>query len=147
MCQLFSPTHAYIYLFHDSRCLLTIVFSDRIQNIMSYSLLFLLFGFSRIILAETSFEFDRVKERLQNSAQQLPITEFSKLPKPASYLNSKLTINAPHQINLANELTSILPEWNPRILALDPTCPYYFSKFNNSEDDLNLLSYLQARQF
>jgi hypothetical protein len=109
-------------------------------------LLFFLFGFSRIIVAETSFEFDRVKERLQKSAQQLPITEFSKPPKPASYLNSKLPRNAPHEINLTNELTSILPEWNPRILALDPTCPYYFSKFNTPENDLNLLSYLQASQ-
>ena len=146
MCQPFSPTDAYVYLFHDNRCLLTIVLSDRIQNMISYSLLFLLFGFSRIILVETSLEFDRVKERLQASAQQLPITEFPKLPKPATYLNSKLTKNAPHQINLVNELTSILPEWNPRMLALDSTCPYYFSKYNTPENDLNLLSYLQASQ-
>jgi hypothetical protein len=107
-------------------------------------LLFFLFGFSRIILSETSSEFDRIKEHLQNSAQQLSITEFSKLPKPATYINSKLPINAPHQINLTTELTSILPNWSPRTLALDPTCPYYFSKFNTPDNDRNLLSYLQA---
>ncbi len=114
---------------------------------MSYILLFLFFGSSAIISAETFSEIDPIKERLQNSAKQLSITELSDPPKPASYLNSKLTKNAPHQLNLVNELTKLIPEWSPRNLALDPTCPYYFSKFNDpsaAEGDLNLLSYLQA---
>jgi len=117
---------------------------------MSYILLFLLFGSTAMIFAETSSEIDRVKERLQSSAKQLSIKELLKPPKAASYLNSELIKNAPHQMNLAKELTKIISAWNPRILALDPTCPYYFSKFNDtlsSENDLNLLSYLQASKF
>jgi len=114
---------------------------------MSYILLFLLFGSMALIFAETFSKIDRVKEHLQNSAEELSITVFSKLPKAVSYLNSELIKNVPHQINLAKELTKIIPEWTPHVLALDPTCPYYFSKYNNAlspENDLNLLSYLQA---
>jgi hypothetical protein len=94
----------------------------------------------------TFSEIDRVKERLQSSAKELSITELSKSPKASFYLNSEFIKNAPHQINLTKEI----PEWTPRLLALDPTCPYYFSKYNNASspnDDLNLLSYLQASKY
>jgi hypothetical protein len=50
-------------------------------------------------------------------------------------------------MNLSKELNQIIQEWSPRLLALDPTCPYYFSKINNAsspDEGLNLLSYLQA---
>jgi hypothetical protein len=99
-----------------------------------------------LIFAETFSEIDRVKERLQSSAKELSITELSKPPKASFYLNSEFIKNAPHQINLTKEI----PEWTPRFLALDPTCPYYFSKYNNASspnDDLNLLSYLQASKY
>jgi len=109
---------------------------------MSYILLFLLFGSTTLIFAEI----DRVKERLQSSAKELSITELLKPPKASFYLNSEFIKNAPHQINLTKEI----PEWTPRLLTLDPTCPYYFSKYNNASspnDDLNLLSYLQASKY
>ncbi len=122
------------------------VFSTNILQTMSYILLFLLFGSMTLIFAETFSEIDRVKERLQSSAKELSITELSKPPKASFYLNSEFIKNAPHQINLTKEI----PEWTPRFLALDPTCPYYFSKYNNASspnDDLNLLSYLQASKY
>ena len=115
---------------------------------MSYILLLLLFGSSTIIFGdETLSEIDRVKERLQNSAKQLSMMSFSEPPDPVSYINHDLIKNSPHKINVTNQLTQFIREWSPRLLALDPTCPYYFSKFNNvsiPEEDRNLLSYLQA---
>lgn len=117
---------------------------------MSYILLFLVLGSSTIISAETSSVLDRVKERLISSAKQKPMTNFAELPDAASYINHDLISNAPHKLNLNKELTTVIREWSPRLLALDPTCPYYFSKFSDdssSETDLNLLSYLQASKF
>ena len=117
---------------------------------MSYILLLVLFGSSMVNLAETSSVIDRVKERLENSAKQLWIMGHSVPPDAASYLNHDLIKNMPHKVNLSNELTKIIREWSPRLLALDPTCPYYFSTFTNDtspETDLNLLSYLQASKF
>ncbi|CAF2979370.1 unnamed protein product [Rotaria sp. Silwood2] len=114
---------------------------------MSYILLFLLFGSNVMIFAEPPLIIDRIKERLENSAQQLSIEKLVELPNATSYLNNYLTKNSPHIMDLNDQLTKIIQEWSPRLLALDPTCPYYFSKFNNislPEHDRNLLSYLQA---
>ncbi|CAF3735475.1 unnamed protein product [Rotaria socialis] len=114
---------------------------------MSYTLLVLLLGSFTLISAETSSVLHQIKERLENLAQQLPIKTFEKLPDASSYLNDDLTNNNPHIINVNEQLTSIIREWTPRLLVLDPTSPYYFSKFNNisePEHDRNLLSYLQA---
>jgi len=114
---------------------------------MSYILLLLFFGLNRIIFGEEIYsEIDRIKERLQNSAKQSSIISFSEPPEAISYVNHDLIKNSPHKVNLTNELTRFIHEWSPRLLALDPTCPYYFSKFNdisNSDQDRNLLSYLQ----
>ncbi|CAF1301845.1 unnamed protein product [Rotaria sp. Silwood1] len=114
---------------------------------MSHILLFLLLGLSVMILAEPPLTIDHIKERLENSAQRLSIERLIESPDAKSYLNNYLTKNSPHIINLNEELTKMIHEWSPRLLALDPTCPYYFSKFNNislPEEDRNLLSYLQA---
>lgn len=130
--------------------ILVVISNNRNQSKMSYRLLVLLLGSLTLILAETPSAFDRVKESLENSAQQLPIKTFEKLPDASSYLNDDLTNNNPHIINVNEQLTSIIREWNPRLLVLDPTSPYYFSKFNNisePEHDRNLLSYLQASKF
>ncbi len=116
---------------------------------MSYILLLLLFGSSTIIFGddETLSEIDRVKGRLQKSAKQLSMMSFSEPPEPVSYINHDLIKNSPHKINVTNQLTQFIREWSPRLLALDPTCPDYFSKCNNvsiPDEDRNLLSYLQA---
>jgi hypothetical protein len=115
---------------------------------MPYVILLLLLGLNAIVFAdETLLEIDRVKERLQSSAKQLSMISFSEPPEAASYLNHDLIKNSPNKINVTKEITKMIREWNPRLLALDPTCPYYFSKFNNAsipEEDRNLLSYLQA---
>ncbi|CAF3733604.1 unnamed protein product [Rotaria sordida] len=116
---------------------------------MSYILLLLLllFGSSVMIFGEPPLITDRIIERLKVLATQSSIETFVELPDAESYLNNYLTKNSPHIINLNEQLTKIIREWSPRLLALDPTCPYYFSKFNNMslpEQDLNLLSYLQA---
>lgn len=114
---------------------------------MSFILLFLLFGSTTLIFAEIPSEIDHVIGHLQNSAAELSITQLSELPNAASYINSELIKNIPHQLNLSKDLTKFIPEWTANVLAFDPTCPYYFSKFNNissPKDDLNLLSYLQA---
>ncbi len=114
---------------------------------MSYILLFLFLGSTTMIFAETPSEIDLVKERLQNSAEQLSIIGFSQPPEAASYLNHDLTKNSPHKIKLRKQLTKFIREWSPRLLALDPTCPYYFSKLADSsasEENLNLLSYFLA---
>ncbi|CAF4740095.1 unnamed protein product, partial [Rotaria socialis] len=95
---------------------------------MSYTLLVLLLGSFTLISAETSSVLHQIKERLENLAQQLPIKTFEKLPDASSYLNDDLTNNNPHIINVNEQLTSIIREWTPRLLVLDPTSPYYFSK-------------------
>lgn len=116
-----------------------------------WSILFLILsGFIGIVQSDIPIEINRIKERLENVAHQLPMTELVKIPKASFYLNSHLTQNLPHRIDLTNQLTSIIPEWTPQILASDPTSPYYFSKITQSssaKDDLNLLSYLQASSF
>lgn len=114
---------------------------------MSYRLLFLLLGSITLIYAETSSVYNRVKERLDSSAQQFETKIFKKVPNATSYLNNVLINNSPSIIHVNDQLTRVIRQWNTRLLALDPTCPYYFSKYNDisvPELDRNLLSYLQA---
>ena len=157
-----SLSHIYIYIYVcvcECVCVYSVIIGahllsvriiiciDLIKTTMPYILLFLLFGLSTMIYTESLTKIDRVKEHLQSSARRLSITTFLELPNAASYLNHDLTQNSPHRMNLSEELTMTIREWSPRLLALDPTCPYYFSKYINvssSRQDLNLLSYLQA---
>ena len=111
-------------------------------------LFFILSAVVGILVGNISLEIDRIRERLEKSAHQQSLTELVRIPKASFYLNSQLTQNVPHRIDLSKQLTSLILEWNPQVLAFDPTCPYYFSQSNHSssssEEDLNLLSYLQA---
>lgn len=116
---------------------------------MSYILfsLFLLFGSITTTVGESSSVFDRISKRLTGFAKRLSLVSFIQIPDTDSYLNYDLTKNAAHKLNFNDELTKIIREWSPRLLALDPACPYYFSKLNNPsipEEDLNLFSYLKA---
>jgi hypothetical protein len=114
-----------------------------------YSLfvLFFLEYLSIISCDEISLSLTNVKDKLTTSANQLSLTIFLGTPDAAEYLNFDLVKNSPNRLNLTNELMSTIREWSPRLLALDPTSPYYFSTLTDmSQDnnDPNLLSYLQA---
>lgn len=99
--------------------------------------------FFALLIWPISTEDNSQSERLK----QLPLTKLEDPPRPSSYLNSRLTKNIPHQINLLNQITEYVSEWNPQFLSSDATSPYYFSKLSNSPDDPNLLAYLQAGTF
>ncbi|CAF0763139.1 unnamed protein product [Adineta ricciae] len=112
---------------------------------MSYILLLLLLGLVTLSSSETSSTFDRIRERLESSGKRITVVGHAEAPEAASYLNHDLTQNVPHKVNVSNQITKSIREWTPRLLALDPTCPYYFSEKTNAskpEEDLNLLSYL-----
>ena len=121
----------------------------RLSNSILAVLLVFSLSFTWVICADKPSELEQVKQRLKSSAEQLSLTIFLEAPEAPSYLNFDLVKNAAHKMNLTAELTKIIREWSPRLLALDPTSPYYFSKFNNatsSDEGLNLLSYLQASE-
>lgn len=114
---------------------------------MSYILLLLLLGSVTFSSSETSSTFDRIRERLESSGKQITVVGHAEAPEAASYLNHDLTQNVPHKVNVSDQIKKSIREWTPRLLALDPTCPYYFSETTNAsipEEDLNLLSYLLA---
>ncbi|CAF1149460.1 unnamed protein product [Adineta steineri] len=114
---------------------------------MWYMLLFVLLGSTSLIFGETTTNIERIEERLEQSGNQLPIKGFFEPPEADSYLNNYYVQDAPHKLILTKEITKFIHEWTPRLLALDPTGPYYFSKLSDSsvpEKDLNLLSYLLA---
>ena len=134
----------------DSFTLDTILLVTRTETTspMSYAIIVLLLALVPVGRAESLSQFDRVAQRLKASAEQLSMINFLEVPDADSYLNYDLVKNAPHKMNLTKELTKIIREWSPRLLALDPTCPYYFSTLVNAsqiDEDFNLLSHLQAR--
>lgn len=123
------------------------VLYNHLLTIMLCISFFILIESIGILMGDISFEINHIKERLETVAHLSSLTELVKIPKASFYLNSHLTQNHPHRIDLTNQLTSIIPEWTPDILASDPTCPYYFSKIihsSSSNTDRNLLAYLQA---
>jgi hypothetical protein len=100
-----------------------------------------------ISCTEDAQTFKSIKNRLQRSVEQTSLRVFLELPTAETYLEYDLSSDSPHKMNVSDELTRLIPDWSPRLLALDPTSPYYFSKLNvegNDDDDLNLLAYLRA---
>jgi hypothetical protein len=119
----------------------------RLTNTILSILFIVSLGFLRATSDDGPSELEQVKQRLKSLAEQLSLTIFLEAPEAPEYLNFDLVKNAPHKMNQTGDLTKIIREWSPRLLALDPTSPYYFSKFNDPTSDdegFNLLSYLQA---
>ena len=147
----FSHLHPHIGIDNrDSFTLDTILLVTRTEltSPMSYVIVVLLLASVSVARVEPRSQFDQVKQRLKASAEQLSMINFLEVPDADSYLNYDLVKNAPHKMNMTTELTKIIREWSPRLLALDPTCPYYFSTLVNAsqiDEDFNLLSHLQAR--
>ncbi|CAF1111863.1 unnamed protein product [Didymodactylos carnosus] len=98
---------------------------------------------------QTPSQLTLVEQRLLRTSQQISLQIFADLPDPETYINFYLTANFPHKINVTGDITSIIREWKPELLKLDPTGPYYFSNVTNASlphEHYNLLYYLNATE-